>query len=317
MKTLIVVSGGDAPGINAAIAHFAMLATAHGDTVVGAVGGFEGALAGHIAPIKPVLIIPWASRGGSYLQSSRKPVLAEPTARAQFITLLDNHQIDNLLVMGGDGTQRIVAPLLADWGVPHIGIPTTIDNDVPGTDLSVGFDSACNFAQQTIDNLLMVAYSLPGRIYTVETLGGHTGFIALSVALAAGAQVVLIPEFDYTNEWLTQRLRDVVTRDNYALVVLSEGIAASSTIAQDIRAWTGMYCRDTRLGHGQRGTSPSHQDRLLASRMARVAYEALRDGEKAGMTVTRNGQVTLHAGAITALPARTPDRALYNFVNGL
>lgn len=317
MKTLIVVSGGDAPGINAAIAQFTRLAAANGDMVVGAVGGFEGALAGHIAPVKPVLIAPWASRGGSYLQSSRAPVLSEPDAQTRFTSLLSNHKIDNLLLLGGDGTQRFVAPLMAEWGTPYIGIPTTIDNDVPGTENTIGFDSACNFAHHAIDNLLMVALSLTGRIYTVETLGGDTGFIALEVALAAGAQVVLIPEYDYTKAWLTQRLQAIVTRDNYALVVLSEGISGSRTIAEDIREWTGLYCRDTRLGHGQRGTNPSHQDRMLAAQMARVAYDALRGSEKVGMTAVRQGKISLVTAPIAGLPPRIPDRQWYNDVNGL
>lgn len=317
MKTLIVVSGGDSPGINAAIAQFTALATTNEDTVVGTVGGFDGALAGHIAPVKTVLIAPWASRGGSYLQTSRSPVLGEPDAQAQFTALLNNHKIDNILLLGGDGTQRIVAPLLHQWGIPCIGIPTTIDNDVPGTEMTVGFDSACHFAHQTIDNLLLVAYSLPGRIYTVETLGGQTGFIALDVALATGAQAVLISEYSYDPAWLTERLIKAVQHDNHALVILSEGIAGSRTMAQDIGQWTGLYCRDTRLGHGQRGTSPTHQDRLLAVRMAQLAYQTLRDGETAGMAAVRDGRVIFHRGTISGQPVRTPDRALYDFVNGL
>jgi 6-phosphofructokinase 1 len=135
--------------------------------------------------------------------------------------------------------------------------------------------------------------------------------------MASDAQAVLIPEYAYDKVWLTQRLTTVVKRDNYALVVLSEGITASRTIAQDIAQWTGMYCRDTRLGHGQRGTSPTHQDRLLAVQMARVAYQALREGEKTGMTAVREGLVVFHKGTITGQPARTPDRAIYNIVNGL
>jgi 6-phosphofructokinase 1 len=317
LKTLIVVSGGDSPGINAAIAQFTALATTYGDTVVGAVGGFDGALAGQIAPVKTVLIAPWTARGGSYLQTSRRPTLSAPDAQTQFTHLLANHKVDNILLLGGDGTQRIVAPLLSGWGVACIGIPTTIDNDVPGTEMTIGFDSACHFAHQTIDNLHMVAYSLPGRIFTVETLGGHTGFIALNVAVASGAQAVLIPEFAYDSRWLTERLKAAVERDNYALVILSEGVTESHTIAQDIGQWTGLYCRDTRLGHGQRGTSPTHQDRLLAVQMARLAYQALRDGETTGMLVVRAGRIELQKGTISGLSVRSPDRALYDFVNGL
>jgi 6-phosphofructokinase len=135
--------------------------------------------------------------------------------------------------------------------------------------------------------------------------------------LAARAQVVLIPEYDYSNEWLAQRLRQIVTRDNYALVVLSEGVAGSRTIAPDIREWTGLYCRDTRLGHGQRGAIPTHQDRLLAVQMVNVAYEALRNGERAGMTAVHKGDTTLDTSALAQLPPRVPDRRLYDSVNGL
>jgi len=317
LKTLIVVSGGDAPGINAAIAHFTSLAAANGDTVVGSIGGFRGALDGHIAPIKPVLIVPWQALGGSYLQSSREPVLSAPGATEQLVSLLRNHLIDNILLLGGDGTQRNLAPLLQESGIPCIGIPTTIDNDVPGTERTIGFDSACNFAHHTIDGLMATAHSLTGRIYTVETLGGHTGFIALNVALAAGAHAVLVPEYAYDSDWLCQRLMEAVKRDNYALLVLSEGIAASRTIVHEIAERTGNYTRDTRLGHGQRGTAPTHQDRLLAAQMARIAYSALRSGVTHGMAAVQNGQVTLHEGAITGLPARIPDLQTYNFINGL
>ncbi len=317
MKTLIVVSGGDAPGINAAIAHFTSLANVNGDTVVGSVGGLQGALEGRVVPIKPVLIGPWMAQAGSYLQSSRKPVLSDPDAQQQLSKLLQNHQIDNILLMGGDGTQRHLAPILCDWGIPCISIPTTIDNDVPGTERTIGFDSACNFAHHSIDGLMATAHSLTGRIYTVETLGGRTGFIALAVAFAAGAHAVLIPEYPFDKDWLMQRLKQVVKRDDYALVVLAEGIADSRSIAQDIADWTGVYTRDTRLGHGQRGATPTHQDRLLAAQMAHIAYRALHAGVTAGMTAVRDGRATLHEGTIAGYAAPLPDRTIYNMINGL
>jgi 6-phosphofructokinase 1 len=317
VKTLIVVSGGDAPGVNTFISHFTSLATTNGDLVVGGVGGFQGVLDGHIVPLKPVLITPWIGQGGSYLQSSRKPVLNAPEAQKNLTELLVNHKIDNLLLLGGDGTQRNLAPLMEAWGITCVGIPTTIDNDVPGTEQTIGFDSACNFAHHTIDGLMATAHSLTGRIYIVETLGGHTGFLALNIALASGAHGVLVPEYEYTGEWLGRRLHEAVKRDNYALLVLSEGVADSRHLAEHIAEWTNTYTRDTRLGHGQRGAIPSHRDRLLAAHMAQTAYTALRNGMKTGTVVVQSGQVMLHQGTLVGQPVPLPDRTSYNFVNGI
>ncbi len=317
MKTLMVVSGGDAPSINTALAHYTRLAASHGDQAVGATGGFAGALRGHVTPLTPMALAPWMGRGGSYLPSSREPILAVEGARTRLAALLAAHQIDNIVLFGGDGTLRHVLPLLASWGIPVIGLPTTIDNNVPGTERTLGFDSACNYAYAAIDAIHATAHALPGRIFMVETLGGDTGFIALAVAHGASAHAVLLPEFEYDDAWLSARLRDAVAREDYALLVLSEGARGARTLADDIPRWTGIRVRDTRLGHAQRGAAPSHIDRALAADMARVAHGALSDGAMAGVVVVRGSRVQLHEGALDSSPAPIPDRALYNFINGL
>lgn len=313
----MIVSGGDAPGINTALAAYTALADRYGDQVVGAIGGFAGLLDGRLAPLTSDSVGPWAGQPGSMLPSSRDPVLSGSDAGDRLAGVLRTHGIDNLVMFGGDGSLRHIPPLLAAWGVPCIGLPTTIDNDVPGTERTLGFDSACNYAYQAIDGALATGRALPGRIFMIETLGGHTGMLALAVAQGAGAHAVLVPEYRYDDAWLARRLVDAVHRDGYALLVLSEGVAASRTLADDIPGWTGIRVRDTRLGHSQRGARPSHIDRWLAAEMARLAHRALRDGALRGMVVVRGGEAALYEGGLDGFPAQVPDRAVYDFINGI
>lgn len=318
MRTLILTSGGDAPGINLILERFTHMAARHNtDAVLGARGSFAGLLDNQVETLEPTVLSPLAALGGSYLPSSRVPVLKEADAKDRLLARLDEHQIDNLLLLGGNGTLRNIPPLLRDWGIPVIGIPTTIDNDVPGTEMTIGHDSACNYAYSVIDNLKATAFALRGRLFTVETLGGNTGFIALAVARASGAQAVLMPEIEYDHQWLAERVRSAVLHDDYALVVLSEGVANARTIAEDLAQWANMRVRDTRLGHGQRGTAPSHADRLLAVEMTAAAHKALRAGQEFGIVAVQNGRVMLHDDPIGDLPDPTPDHDLYNQINGL
>lgn len=201
--------------------------------------------------------------------------------------------------------------------MPCVALPTTIDNNVPGTERTLGFDSACNHACAAIDGVRATAHALPDRLFMVETLGGDTGFLALAAAHAAGAHAVLLPEYDYDDGWLAARLRAAVTRAGYALLVLSEGARGARTLADDLPRWTGIRVRDTRLGHAQRGARPSHLDRALAADMARLAHRALREGLASGAVVVREGRVRLHEGTLAGLPSPSPDRALYDAINGL
>ena len=170
MKTLILVSGGDAPGINAAIEAYAAVAGRNGDHVIGAQGGFAGLLAGHVTEIDLAAVRLLSGRGGSWLRSSRLPVLARDDAQEGLSRALAKDMVDNLLLFGGDGTIKLLTPRLESWGIACIALPTTIDNDVPGTDYSLGHDSACNYAWQTIEGIRATADALPGRIFLVETL---------------------------------------------------------------------------------------------------------------------------------------------------
>lgn len=317
MNTLIVVSGGDAPGINTAVAAFVQQSRQSGDQAFGAIGGFPAVLSGRIIPLSAEQLLPFAAHPGSFLVSSREAVLGEPGADARLHSVLSEHQIDNVLLFGGNGTLHYVLPLLVKWGIRCVGIPTTIDNDVPGTDYTLGFDSACNYAYQAVDGALATALALPGRIFLLETLGGNTGYLALEIARGAGAHGVLLPEYAYEDGWLIERIQKNLTGEGFSLVVLSEGVRAARTLADDIPKWTGVRVRDIRLGHAQRGGNPTHRDRVFAREAALLAYQALRNGINAGVIVQQGGQVHLHSGTLESSTRPAPDYALYTTINGL
>lgn len=318
MKTLIVVSGGDASGINTTIARYTMRAEQFGDEVLGAVGGFAGVLANHFRPIELPLVRLLEGSGGSYLPSSREPVLGRPEAQAGLRTIMAENQIDNILLFGGDGTLRHVLPLLKQWHIPVIALPTTIDNDVVGTERTLGFDTACNFAYASIAGALATAHALAGRIFMIETLGGDRGYLALEIAFATGAHAVLLPEYPFEISWLADRLKQAIVNDGFALAVICEGVAAGHpTLPEEVSRQTGIRMRYIQLGHAQRGGAVSHLDRRLATEMAYLAYDGFRDGVTNGAIIVENGLTRLQPGTLPAEERLQPDYARYRAVNGL
>jgi 6-phosphofructokinase 1 len=219
--------------------------------------------------------------------------------------------------LGGNGSLAGLLPILGNLGIPTIGLPNTIDNDVPGTGRTLGFDSACNFAYPVANGLLATAHALPGRIFTLETLGGDSGMLALDIALGTGAHAVLIKEYPYDDDWLARRTLEAIDQHGYALIVHGEGARGSRTLADELFHRTKIRVRDTRLGHAQRGAVPSHLDRTLARHMAHLAYHALRDGIKMGIVVESDGRIHLRKGTLEGLPSRVPDQAIYDLVNAL
>jgi 6-phosphofructokinase 1 len=312
MKMLTVVSGGDAPGINAALGQ--IIQSASDGQVLGCIGGLPGLVQGHWKRLRGEDVRPFVGLGGSLLPSSREPILKDPSAQADARQKLHEAQITGIVLFGGDGTLRHVLPILASWGVPCAAIPTTIDNDVPGTDYTLGFDSACNFAYHSIDGVTATAHALSGRVFMVETLGGSTGYLALAVAAGAGAHAVLLPEYDYDELQVASRLRAAADADGFALLVLSEGAKGARTLAETLPERIGMRVRDVRLGHAQRGGPPTHRDRVFARQAAELAVETLADG-CSGVIVERGGVLQ----CVETLPNERPlpDAALYRRINGL
>lgn len=316
MRTLFVVSGGDAPGINTLIGQYVVLCESENSEAFGAVGGFSGLLKAQVKPLNFQDMIPWLGRSGSIIPSSRDPVLGKDQAERQLKDVLAKHKIDSVVIFGGNGTLRHIPPLLLSWGIPFIGIPTTIDNDVPGTELTLGFDSACNFAYHAIDGALATAHALPGRIFLIETLGGSCGNLALAIAEGSGAHAVILPEYEYRDEWLTSRAKVALERHGYALIVICEGARGARILADELPEQTGVRVRDVRLGHAQRGAMPSHRDRTLAAQMAKMSYSALKSGLQFGTVVVRQGEMRIETEPLPG-SAPLPDRLLYNAINGL
>ncbi|MEO0565018.1 MAG: 6-phosphofructokinase, partial [Chloroflexota bacterium] len=191
------------------------------------------------------------------------------------------------------------------------------DNDVAGTEYTLGFDSACNFAYQAIDGVIATAHALPGRIFMVETLGGDTGYLALAVAHGAGAHLALLPEYDFSDDWLGERLKAAISQEKHALVVLSEGVKAIPRFPGLIPEITGVRLRYTRLGHAQRAGMVTHRDRVFAGQCAAMAYEALRSNVQSGTIVVRGGEPQLLDYDLADEVLPPPDRALYDQINGL
>ena len=318
MRTLIVVSGGDAPGINTVIARFVRLAEVSGDDVMGATDSLPGVLNDAIAPLTSVQTNPLMWLSGSVLASSRDPVLADPENQRRFAEKLAQHDIDNVLLFGGDGSLRHIPPVFQALDIPFVALPTTIDNDLMLTERSLGFDSACNFARSAIDGITATGAAMPGRIFVVETLGGDNGILALAVAHAADAQAVLIPEIDYDIDWLAERTLAAVARQRMALLIVSEGAADARALPERLASATGVRIRDVRLGHAQRGAPVSHLDRTLAAEMAALSYNTLRENDQcAGVVVVANGEIQLAPYSDLPHARRQPDGDLYARINGL
>lgn len=316
MNVLVVVSGGDAPGINALLFHLAEAAAQAGDRLLGALGGLPGVLHERFVPLTPALLAPLVGVSGSALPSSREPVLRDPANQAAFAAVLRRHAIEHVVLFGGGGTLRHIPPLLQALGVRCVGIPTTIDNDVAGTERTLGFSSACGFAHAAIDGIRATAHALEGRFFTLETLGGGAGMLALEVACAAGADGVLLPEYpDVDYAALAQRLQAALVRKGHALLVYNETITDKAFVLETLPGMVGTRVRDSRLGHAQRGAAPSADDRMLARLWAQCAVEALQAGLPFAVTVWRQGAPALHEGLLPA-DVPLPDRRLVALVNG-
>lgn len=315
---LVIVSGGDAPGINATLLEYCQQAEAHGERVLAAFGGFAGLIAGDVRPLSTRELAPYAGLGGAYIRSSRDPVLREEAGRQQLAAVLAAHDVRDLLLFGGNGTLRYIPPILNELGIRTVGIPTTIDNDIGGTETTLGFDTACNYAYHVIDGIRATAHALEGRFFTVETLGGDRGMLTLAIADGAGADAVLVPEYtDYDLEAVAAYLKEAAARRGHALLVYTEFIPKREQVLAALPELMAMRLRDTRLGHAQRGGSASHRDRVLARTWARLAFDALHDGVPMGVVVEREGRSLLHTGLLEGFDPPMPDRVLYRRINGL
>lgn len=275
----VATTGGDAPGMNAAIRAVTRSALGAGRGVVGVRRGFAGLLEGDFVPLEAKSVSGIINRGGTILRTVRCEAFKRRTTRRRAARKLKG-VADALVVIGGNGSLRGAHQLAVEEGVRVACIPATIDNDVYGSDTSIGFDTAVNTALEAIDNIRDTAFSHE-RIFVIEVMGRKRGFLALEVAVAGGAACVLIPEVPYSKQKIVQTLLASHKRGKTSsIVVVAEGAARASEVGQWIQEGTGLETRVSVLGHLQRGGRPTATSRLLASTMGYEAVQALLRGEE-------------------------------------
>ncbi|MBU8905160.1 6-phosphofructokinase [Desertibacillus haloalkaliphilus] len=279
----VLTSGGDSPGMNAAIRAVVRKAIYHDVEVYGIYYGYAGLISGDIQKLEIGSVGDIIHRGGTMLYTARCKEFQTEEGQKKAIEQLNKFGIEGLVVIGGDGSFR-GAEKLTEHGFPTIGVPGTIDNDIPGTDFTIGFDTALNTVIDAIDKIRDTATSHE-RTYVVEVMGRDAGDLALWAGLADGAESILIPEEDYQMEDIVKRLQRGSNRGKkHSIILVAEGVGSGIDIGRKIQEATDFETRVTVLGHIQRGGSPTGVDRVLASRLGAKAVELLLEG-KAGKTV--------------------------------
>jgi 6-phosphofructokinase 1 len=292
----VLTSGGDAPGMNAAIRAVVRTAIHDGLQVTGIYRGYQGLIDRELRPLGARSVANIIQRGGTILRTARCQAFYTPEGRARAAETLRAHGVDGLVVIGGDGSYRGAARLALEQGIPVIGIPGTIDNDIYGTDVSIGFNTAINVALEAVDRLRDTAASHE-RLFLVEVMGRASGAIALYVGVAGGAEAILVPEVEVDLAAVTDALVSAHARGKTSsVVVVAEGAVEGGALAvqRAITARTGYEARTTILGHVQRGGVPTTRDRVLASRLGFAAVRRLAAGEHGVMVgIDKRGTVTV------------------------
>lgn len=277
-KLAVLTSGGDASGMNAAIRAVVRTALYHGMEVYGVHQGFAGLMAGKLTQMTRGSVADIIHRGGTILQTSRSQPFMTDEGRKRALAMLDAHEIQNLVVIGGNGSLTGGFEF-SKLGINVIGIPATIDNDIVHTQ-SIGFDTAVNTALEAINRIRDTATS-HGRIFIIEVMGRHCGEIALAAGVAGGAESILIPEIASDFEQLIQKTNQGTLRGKlHSIIIVAEGVYPVMELAVQIQERTGRDTRVSILGHMQRGGTPTAVDRILASCMGQTAVECVVEGSR-------------------------------------
>ncbi|MDK2880446.1 MAG: 6-phosphofructokinase 1 [Clostridia bacterium] len=286
----MLTSGGDAPGMNAAIRAVVRKSIYHGLEVVGIKRGFDGLLKKEFVKLQLGSVADIIHRGGTILHTARSEEFKTEEGQRKGVNNLRDGGIDGLVVIGGDGSFK-GALALAKLGVPVIGVPATIDNDVGGTDLTIGFDTAVNNVVDAINKIRDTATSHE-RIFIIEVMGRHAGHIALYAGLSGGAESILVPEIPVDIDEVIFKLQRGINRGKlHSIIIVAEGAASGLAIGEEIKKRMGQETRVTILGHLQRGGTPTALDRMLASCMGAKAVDLLLEGENRKMVGIVNGQL--------------------------
>ncbi|MBG9983735.1 6-phosphofructokinase [Aerococcaceae bacterium DSM 111022] len=290
-RIAVLTSGGDAPGMNAAIRAVVEQALHHGIEVYGVYYGFKGLVEGNMRMLGVNDVSKNIKLGGTFLYSARYPEFKEEAIQKIAIKQMERQQIDGLIVIGGDGSFQ-GALSLTKLGFPAIGIPGTIDNDIPATEYTIGFDSAVSVALDAIDKISDTASS-HNRTFVVEVMGRHAGDIAIWAGVASGADAILIPESDYNLEDIVESVeKGRRSGKDYSLIILAEGVESVEDFVEDYKKLAPhQEVRGIALSHIQRGGSPTARDRVFATLMGARAVDMLLDGKEGIYLGIRNEQL--------------------------
>ncbi len=292
-KTIgILTSGGDAPGMNAAIRAVCRAALFKDMRVIGVRRGYNGLITGDMFEMNIRSVSEIIHRGGTILYTDRCLEFQTPEGVEKAKQTCLEHKIDGLVTIGGDGTFR-GARDLCNAGIPCIGIPGTIDNDIACSDYTIGFDTALNTAMEMVDKLRDTTQS-HNRCSVVEVMGHKSGYLALNVGVSCGALVIIVPEFsfDLEKDIVERMLHTQSTGKRHFIIVIAEGCGSAYELAKAIEERTGIITRATILGHVQRGGSPTNRDRVMASNMGFHAVNLLEKGASNRVVAFKNGIIT-------------------------
>jgi len=300
----VLTSGGDAPGMNAAVRAVVRTTIFHGHQVVGIRRGLHGLMQSDMFLMDTSSVADIIYRGGTILYTGRSDEFKTADGQKRAFGILRDSAIDGLVLIGGDGTVR-AAKVIDDAGVPVICVPGTIDNDIAHSDESIGFDTAVNTICDAVDKVRDTAEALE-RTFIVEVMGRESGFLALASGVACGAESIMVPEFGIDYERVCQRLRNAVARrKRHSIIILAEGAGNAPDVAAEIRRRTGYDLRVITLGHIQRGGTPTAQDRVLASTLGYQAVELLVQGVHGKLVGHENGKVSIVDLGVAASSKKT------------
>ena len=306
-RLAVFTSGGDAPGMNAAIRAVVRNSIFHKIEVVGISYGYKGFLDKKFQQLELSSVANILQRGGTILKTGRCHEFLKAEIRRQATQNIREAEIDGIVCIGGDGSFKGALALWQEHQLPIVGVPGTIDNDIWGTDLSIGYDTAVNTALDSIDRIRDTAAS-HDRLFIVEVMGRNSGYIAIDVAVAGGAEEVFIPESPITVDQAVEHIQKGISRGKTSsILITAEGQKSGRAydLAESIRKKSGFEAKVCILGHVQRGGSPTAQDRILASRMGAQAVESLLQGI-CNVMVGIQGKELVHVGLEQAVTQKKP-----------
>ncbi|MEO0184602.1 MAG: 6-phosphofructokinase [candidate division WOR-3 bacterium] len=315
-KIGVLTSGGDAPGMNAAIRAIVRTALYKGFEVLGIRHGYKGLISDDMTKLDHHSVANIIQRGGTILGTARCDEFETEKGMKKAKKIIEKNKIDSIIVIGGDGTMRGANAFSENFGVNLIGLPGTIDNDLYGTDFTIGFDTAVNSALEAVDRIRDTASSLE-RVFFIEVMGRYAGFISLAVGLAGGAEDVIIPETPTDIEEIARTIKNNIRKGKKSnIIIVAEGDEAGNalTIAKKVKKLTGEDFRVAVLGYIQRGGTPTANDRILASRLGYSAVEAIAHRKFGVMVGEIDGNIVFTPFAQTYTRKKPIQDYVYNMI---